>query len=647
MSGPVHQRALQAGCMLHWYHVQRTLGQGSFGITYLARDINLEQLVAVKEYLPVDFAARGGDRSVHATSEDQEQQFRWGLERFIVEAQTLARFDHPNIVRVHVVFKANNTAYMVMRYEQGATLHSILRTRSRLEESELRRILIPILDGLERIHESGYIHRDIKPGNILIRRDKSPVLIDFGSAREALGQRADTLTTLVSPGYAPFEQYSAKSEEQGPWSDIYSLAATLYRCVTGSAPVEAIERSSSVLQNVPDPLLPAGEIAVGRYSRRFLAALDRGLSLRVNDRPPSIEAWREDFGLTEDLSDVDRNLTLAVPTATMTPPTLPVAPDRTQKHGTQVARTRRLYRLEWQPNVVGAVAVLLVVVFGLAWRYQSGVAESAGLRAVGEGSSRGVRVAQKELVPAPKGTVEGRGTHAAESAGSPRTRSEGREAASPRSNSGAKSRQGAKPARAQVAAATQAESKPSGQADTRAPAEKSPAGAPESAQSRIDGLLARADEALAGDRLTTPVNDSAYRYYRQVLELEPDNKRAAEGLSRIVERYAVLAKVQVDEADYVEARRFVKRGLRIEPRHPRLLALRRQIQQRNKARAEVAAQAGSPTQAVEGASASDPPAAQAQEDKSSVGETVHNIGNALKTLFKPSSEGSPPNLQRR
>ncbi|MGH8547018.1 MAG: serine/threonine-protein kinase [Methylococcales bacterium] len=227
MTQPIHRNALKPGYELHWYRIERVLGQGSFGITYLARDLNLDQEVAIKEYLPMELAVREPDFSVQPAADTHGEQFKWGLDRFIAEAKTLARFKHPNIVRVLTVFEANRTGYMVMEYEHGDNLKDILTRRGTLAEDELLRIVLPILDGLETVHERGFIHRDIKPANLFIRANGSPVLIDFGSARQALGVETRTLTTLVSHGYAPYEQYYSKGEKQGPWTDFYGLGATL------------------------------------------------------------------------------------------------------------------------------------------------------------------------------------------------------------------------------------------------------------------------------------------------------------------------------------------------------------------------------------------------------------------------------------
>ena len=294
MSDSAYPDALPSQYRLHWYVLERVLGQGGFGITYLARDTNLDQAVAIKEYLPVGVATRRADATVRPRSDDQAERYRWGLDRFIREARTLARFDHPNIVRVLSVFEHNSTAYMVMRFEEGENFAALLDRRRTVGEDDLMRVLLPVLDGLELVHDAGFIHRDIKPDNIYIRADGSPVLLDFGSARHALGH-ARTVTILVAPGYAPFEQYYSSGEDQGPWTDIYSLGATCYRAVAGAAPMDAIARSKGILGSTRELLVPANAMGAGRYSERFLKAIDHALAFAEKDRPPSIELWRKEL----------------------------------------------------------------------------------------------------------------------------------------------------------------------------------------------------------------------------------------------------------------------------------------------------------------------------------------------------------------
>jgi len=286
--------ALPPGHRLHWYVLERVLGQGGFGITYLAHDSNLDRRVAIKEYLPAEVARRRSDASARPRTESHSERYAWGLERFLAEARTLARFDHPNIVRVLSIFEANNTAYMVMRFEEGEDLGTRLERMGTLPEHELTACLMPILDGLQLIHTSGFIHRDIKPENIYVREDGTPVLLDFGSARQSFGS-AKTMTILVAPGYAPLEQYYGDAKTQGPWTDIYGLGATCYRAVTGRAPLDAIARAKGVLGSTRDLLEPATAVAHGRYAARLLAAIDHALQLSERDRPQSVAEWRREI----------------------------------------------------------------------------------------------------------------------------------------------------------------------------------------------------------------------------------------------------------------------------------------------------------------------------------------------------------------
>jgi serine/threonine protein kinase len=284
--------ALPAGTRVHWYEIRSVLGQGSFGITYLAHDHNLNINVAIKEYLPLEFAIRDRDTTVHPLTKNHGEIYRWGLARFMAEAKTLARFKHHNIVRVNAVFEQNNTAYMVMEYERGEALNHLFNSGEFTNESALLSILLPLLDGLKLIHGAGFIHRDIKPSNIYIREDHSPVLLDFGSARHALGNKSKALTSLVTHGYAPLEQYYEVEGHQGPWSDLYALGATAYLGISGEVPTNALLRGRALISNLPDPYKSAREIGAKRYTRHFLAAVDRALMLKESDRPQTAGEWK-------------------------------------------------------------------------------------------------------------------------------------------------------------------------------------------------------------------------------------------------------------------------------------------------------------------------------------------------------------------
>ncbi|MBF0109197.1 MAG: SUMF1/EgtB/PvdO family nonheme iron enzyme [Magnetococcales bacterium] len=294
MSSTQFTDALPAGSKILWFEILKVLGKGGFGITYLGRDTNQDQLVAVKEYLPGTFASRTESRQVHPNSPSCKDQFEWGLQRFLKEAQTLARFRHPAIVRVVSFFRDANTAYMVMEYVEGEGMDGLLKRKKTLAEEELRKMLPPLLDGLEVLHQANFIHRDIKPPNILIRQDGSPVILDFGSARQSVG---DDMTSLLSLGYSPFEQYDSSGERQGPWSDIYAMGGVIYRCISGRKPADAALRIAARLRNDPDPMKAAVEMGRGRYSPKFLAAVDKALEVLETDRPQSIKEWRKLLGI--------------------------------------------------------------------------------------------------------------------------------------------------------------------------------------------------------------------------------------------------------------------------------------------------------------------------------------------------------------
>ncbi|HYA47615.1 MAG TPA: protein kinase, partial [Burkholderiales bacterium] len=318
MTNGTYPDALPLQYRLNAYVLERVLGRGGFGITYLARDTKLDKQVAIKEYLPIEVAKREGATTVQPRTDQQRDLYGLGLERFIVEARTLARFDHPSIVRVHTLFEANGTAYMVMRFEEGVNFATLLERQGTIPEERLLAILLPILDGLELVHGAGFVHRDIKPDNIQIRVDGTPVLLDFGSARQALG-KPRTMTVMVAHGYAPFEQYDGDAKSQGPWTDIYGLGATCYRAIAGFAPLDALARVRDRLGSARDALVPATTIGKGRYSERLLAGIDAALEFAEKDRPQTIAEWRRQITVGGTEKPVPRG-TRDGPKATQPPP---------------------------------------------------------------------------------------------------------------------------------------------------------------------------------------------------------------------------------------------------------------------------------------------------------------------------------------
>lgn len=273
---------LSIGYRLHEYRIDQVLGQGGFGITYLATDVNLKVQVAIKEYLPSQFACRVFSGDVEPKAEDDRELYQAWLDSFLEEARTLATFRHPNIVRVARFFETNSTAYMVLEYERGTSLKDWAQKHKNLPESDLVALLQPLLDGLAHIHGTGYLHRDIKPDNIYVRsEDGSLVLLDFGSARRTTNVAGGDLGIVYTPGYAPMEQYTGG--EQGTWTDVYAIGATLYWMISGQSPPPAPTRQSG------GAVMPtAAEIGKGRYGEPFLAAIDWALQMEREARAPDV-----------------------------------------------------------------------------------------------------------------------------------------------------------------------------------------------------------------------------------------------------------------------------------------------------------------------------------------------------------------------
>jgi serine/threonine protein kinase len=266
--------ALSSGTLLDEYRVERVLGEGGFGITYLVEDTSLGIKRAVKEYLPIEFALRSTDSTVTPRSDSAAADYQWGLDRFVVP---VVRF-----------FEASEKAYMVMAYQEGETLDALLDRQDGLDESVLRPMISSLLDGLQAMHDKGILHRDLKPANIFIKSGGVPLMLDFGAARYALGMRSKSLSAIVSEGYSPWEQYSSIGDA-GPWTDIYTLGATLYRAICGERPPPGPDRA------LDDRIVPARERGEGRYADDFLSAVDWALAVRPEDRPPDISAWRDTF----------------------------------------------------------------------------------------------------------------------------------------------------------------------------------------------------------------------------------------------------------------------------------------------------------------------------------------------------------------
>jgi serine/threonine protein kinase len=279
------EQALEPGTVLDAYEIQGILGIGGFGITYAARDTNLDRQVAIKEYFPNALAVRGDDgSSLLARSKVDVDSYDWGLRRFLDEARTLAKFHNQYIVRVNRYMQANQTAYLVMDYEDGLPLSDVL-ARRQLDEKRVRKVLAAILLGLRVVHAESFLHRDVKPANIFLRRKGPPLLLDFGAAREALQARAaQDMTVIVTPGFAPLEQYG-DGDALGPWSDLYALGATAYFAMVGKPPRDAAWRMQAVASQLDDPVRLTLESLGDSYSEDLRALVGWMMQPLAKDRP--------------------------------------------------------------------------------------------------------------------------------------------------------------------------------------------------------------------------------------------------------------------------------------------------------------------------------------------------------------------------
>ena len=298
------RHALGPGTMLRQYKIDSVVGQGGFGITYLAFDTDLQRRVAIKECYPRDFVSREGT-TVVPTGASQTKDFQWALGKFVDEATTLARFKHPGIVQVLQIIKdENESAYMVLEFVEGQSFDQWLKSKtSPPDEASLKTVIAPLLDALEVVHENNIAHRDIAPDNIYIRHDGTAVLLDFGAAKQTLVQQSRTLNLVVKDGYSAPEQYYAEGR-QGPWTDVYAFAATLYRAIAGKRPIDAMARLDALNNDEPDPLEPLSKIAPSGYSSGFLSAITDGMAPQTKARPQSVKAWRASILGTEPTSSI-------------------------------------------------------------------------------------------------------------------------------------------------------------------------------------------------------------------------------------------------------------------------------------------------------------------------------------------------------
>jgi len=285
--------ALPIGYRFNEFEIQEAIGGGGFGIVYRAWDHQLERTIAIKEFMPSTLAVRGDDMTLVLRGERCGKAFSAGLSSFIQEARLLAKFNHPNLLNVLRFWVQNDTAYMGTLFYSGTTLSKLRELQPTLiDEAWIHRVLPMLLGAVKTLHDDGYLHRDISLDNIQIQDNDVPVLLDFGSARQTIGNLADETETMLRPGFAPIEQYTDDNEsEQGPWTDIYALGAVLHTLIAGSPP------PVSVVRSIQESYLPLAQRQPQGYSAVLLQAVDKALALQPADRPRSIDEFAALLGL--------------------------------------------------------------------------------------------------------------------------------------------------------------------------------------------------------------------------------------------------------------------------------------------------------------------------------------------------------------
>ena len=534
-----HVNALPPGTRFEEYRLDSVLGAGGFGITYRAYDAHLDKFVALKEYLPVEFATRTAASTVVPHSDADAQDYHWGLTRFLDEARTLARFDHPHLNKVHRFFESNGTAYMVLEYVDGETLADRLTRERQLPEESLQRLLEEVLSGLSVMHDAGYVHRDIKPGNLMLREeDGSAVVLDFGAARQAVGQRSRAITSILTPGYAPVEQYDGKVDRVGAWTDMYALGMVAYRCISGISDSELPDAVARMLAHTRGEatLRPAIEAGKGKYNARLLEAIDWAIEVDEGDRPQNVDAWRQAL--------VGSGLRKG-PTMAMKKPATQSTRDKTTGRSGSSVTTLAL-----------TVAIFALLGVGAWWAWQE-FTELFGQN-VAETPAEAEQAAPGETVAMPSDVTDT--GEAVTSAG---------------------------------------QASPPTQEQAAQPAPEKPVLSPDEAE--VARLLAGAEADLKARRLTSPAGNNAWEKYQQVLSLSPSHPNAMAGMERVIGSYMELFGASVEQEEFEQAESYLSRIADLHPDSPALVTGKKQLADARQARKERLAEQARQRQAEEAA----------------------------------------------
>ena len=553
-----HVNALPPGTRFEEYRLDTVLGSGGFGITYRAYDANLDKFVAIKEYLPSEFATRAERYTVVPQSSTDAQDYHWGLNRFLDEARTLARFDHPHLNKVYRFFESNGTAYMVLEYVEGETLADRLSRERQLPEKSLQRLLEEVLSGLAVMHDAGYVHRDIKPGNLMLREeDGSAVVLDFGAARQAVGQRSKAITSILTPGYAPIEQYDSQADDVGPWSDIYALGMVAYRCISGIGDSElpdAVTRGRTQRKGGVD-LTPATETGKGKFNAKLLEAVDWATEVDEDDRPQTGGEWQRALAGGGRRKGPAKSV---------------------RRTATQPAKGATTKRTGTNWSGVAMTVVILVLTGVSVWMASQLYPQWFKL---GRGDTPSV--AQQEI-PADMPGETSQDTQPGEP---------GEELASA----------GHAPIEEDTSHAAPVKTAAESDETVAEQPESALAKAPPAEDDEVTRLLAAAEADLKARRLTSPAGNNAWDRYQRILEIDPTNLDAVRGIDRVIESYMELFGIAVEQEDFGQADSYLGRIRDLHPDSPVLTTGKQQLEDAKQTRADRIAEQKRRRQAEEAA----------------------------------------------
>ncbi len=571
---------LNVGDHIGVYEIRKVIRVDRSGFTYNAWNDHLNTSVTVKEYFPADFAVRLEDgRSVEAKSENDADMYEYGLKAFLRQGETLSEIHHHGITGVHNVLQFNNTAYLVMDHEQGVAISDLHGSLTPFNEHELKTILLAVLDALRHLHEKGSAHGDIHPGNILIRTSGDPVLINFAAPRLVFATKNNLLLQDLRSGYTPPELYSPNNLPN-PVSDLYSLGATIYRCITDIEPCLATQRKDAENKTQPDPLQPLADLADSDFSKEFINIIQWMLRPNAEERPQ----YASDV-LTALHPQVEQKQTADTRT---------LKPDNRETAATQPSAGFLIGR-------VVAIAVLIAAGF---WYLQLETPQTPTFKPAAEttasssdrpkadtkttagdaqvvsgqtGQQQGdndiTPSKVKPLRPQPTATVTAKNETAATDS---EPRVENRDAATAEASAQQPVDTDNKPSVENAEAASQSRQQTE-ETSASIPKQAKPLSKAERKQQLIDRHLAQANQDIAAFRLTTPPENSAYMHYLAVFEMDPDNAQARKGLRRIVDKYILLIERTINERRFDKARVYLERADAVMPDDPNLTRLHKEL----------------------------------------------------------------------